>query len=198
MINPVVDVLRITNNDPKALKIKYNNQVYVIEPNQTVAVPAAVAFLWFGDPRTSGSVPTFQRGEDGRINGMLPARSQEVTRLRFKWGGQLGGDETTFIGCVLPDVTVKDFDGNEIVMVIQDPEGNSSLPMPGGIDPSTSHLAETVQQQQKLIDYLMKKIDGEDRPEAESEDELPTDDASIARPFKAVDLSKGIPAPTLS
>lgn len=198
MINPSVDTVRITNNDTKLLKLKYDGKTYVIDPNQTVAVPAAVAFLWFGDPRTTGSVPTFQRGEDGRIQGMLPSRTQEVTRLRFKHGGELGGDETSFEGCNLPKVTVHDLDGNEITMVIHDPYGDKSLPVPGGIDPASSQLAETVEKQQKLIEYLMQKIDGAERPDAQDESELPTDDVPIAKPFRGVDLSKGIPAPTLS
>lgn len=197
MINPSVDTVRITNNDTKLLKIKYDNKTYVIDPKQTVAVPAAVAFLWFGDPRTTGSVPTFSRGEDGRINGMLPSRTQEVTRLRFKYGGDLGGDETSLDGCDLPDVTVVDLDGNEITMVIHDPYGEKSLSVAMGIDPSSSHLAETIEKQQKLIEYLMKKVDG-DAGEAMSEDELPTDDAGITRQFKAINLNEGIPAPTLS
>lgn len=199
MINPTVDTIRLTNHDTKQLKLKYDGRTYVIEPNQTVAMPASVAFLWFGDPRTTGSVPSYIRGENGRVNGMLPSRTQEVTRLRFKWGGELGGDETTFAGCTIPKVTVQDLDGNEIVMVTQDPEGNHATPIAPSTDPNNSHLAETVQKQQKLIDYLMQKIDGGGGEiEVKSEDELPTDDIGIAKPFKSVDLTKGIPAPTLS
>lgn len=198
MINPSVDTVRVTNHDAKQLKLKYDSRVYIIEPNQKVAMPASVAFLWFGDPRTHGSVPSYIRGEDGRVQGMLPSRTQEVTRLRFKHGGELGGDETTFEGCTLPNITVEDLDGNEIVMVINDPSGDNATPMPHNGNPDNSRLAEQVEKQQKLIDYLMNKLDGGGEDDAKSEDELPTDDIPLSRPFKSVDLTKGIPAPSLS
>jgi hypothetical protein len=189
------DMCRVTNHDTKILKLKYDGQTYLIDPDQTVALPAACAFLWFGDPRTTGSVPSFIRGENGRIDNMLPARTQEVTRLRFKWGADLGGDEQGLDGVELPKVTVTDIDGNEIVMVIHDPEGNHATPIVGTTD-DNSQLVEMIQRQQKQIDLLMSKLNG--GGEATSEDELPTDDAATIKPFKGVDLSKGIPAPTLS
>lgn len=198
MITPS-DICYVTNHDTKALVLKYNGQKYVIEPNQRVSLPAAAAFLWFGDPRTSGSTPSFIRNEQGAIQNMLPSRTQEITRLRFKYGADLGGDEISFENVDLPKVTVTTLDGDEVIMVIHDPEGNHSIPVaaPIGGDSTNAQLYDMVQKQQRMIDLLLRKMDGYP-DEARDESELPTDDAETVRQFKSHDLTKGIPGPTLS
>lgn len=225
MIQPG-EFCRVTNENTKPFKGKYERQVYVIDPGQTVTVPFSAAILWFGDPRSIDTVQLL-RNEYGKVTNMLPSRPDEIKRLRFKHGGNLTGDESTFeetddngrtfLMPHLPVVSVRTLDGDVITMVVSDPEGNNPL----GAEPKpasnqSAELLEIVRKQERQINLLIKQLEintGYEDTDVEpndliattdiplyepNEDELPTDDIPDARAkFKVYNTDTGVPGPDI-
>lgn len=193
---------RVTNNGDDQLKVKYDGNVFNLPPKKEVVIPVAAAFLWFGDPRTTAKIQLL-RNEQGKVNNMLPARGTEVKRLRFKYGGDAAGDETTFNDVVIPDVTLTDLDGEEVVTVLQDPLGRHSIAMSPEQEAANQNdqLLEIVKRQERQINILMKQLnvhdDTSDIPNNVSQEDLPTDDIPEARPFKVYNTESGMPGPSM-
>lgn len=218
MIQPG-EFCRVTNNKDNVLKIKYNGRIYDLDPHRPVVVPVEAAILWFGDPRSIDKVQLL-RNEHGKVQNMLPSRPDEIKRLRFKFGADLTGDESTFLetqedGTIttmhnLPDVLIQTLEGQEVKMVVNDPDGRHAL----GADqqPATNQsaeLLEIVKRQERQIGLLMRQlqieVDDEDTspdytiPDIQAtEDELPTDDHDVSPPkFKVYNTETGIPGPDI-
>lgn len=208
MIQPG-EFCRVTNKKDNLLKIKYNGQIYNLPSGREVVVPFEAAVLWFGDPRTIDKVQLL-RDNNGKVQNMLPSRPDEIKRLRFKYGADLTGDESTFEETIngqrkpmenLPDVTVVDLDGNEITMVTSDPEGLYVLG--GAVAPAINQndsLLQIVKKQERQIQLLMKQLELEDvedeAPANVTEGDLPTDDVAPT-PRKYYNTDVGVPGPSM-
>lgn len=168
------DFVRVKNVGTAPLNVGYDGRRWTLKPGaaKDTVMPAAAAFLWFGDPRSGGTSQTV-RDEKG-ILCIVPDRLSEVRRLRAKYGGSTG-DEATFDDVKIPSVEVYDLDGDRLTMVIDDPQGNSVLQATSTVAERDDLLA-LVQRQQRQLEQLMK-LAGVDGAEAQTERELPVDDS---------------------
>lgn len=172
------DIVKVVNNDPVPLDVMWNSKKFRLEPGRDQFIPAACAFNWFGDPRSTNIYQSIQTPE-GMVY-FVPDRLSEVRRLRIKYGAGLGGDETTLEGIpVVPQVEVWTAGGDRVLTVLDDPAGDSVTPalITTGSEAETRKL---IASQQRQIDELMKlngmtASDGE----AATEDELPPDSGDL-------------------
>ena len=78
------DMLRIRNDEDRALDITFERKRYVVEPGQTGLVPFGLVCHFWGDPRSRfGSIQKFS---DSKERGYVPAREDELKRLGGKYG----------------------------------------------------------------------------------------------------------------
>lgn len=190
---------RVTNNADDIVKVKYDGNTFNLPPHKEVVIPVAAAYNWFGDPRTAPKVQLL-RNEQGKVNNVLPSRVDEIKRLRFKYGGDCTGNEENLDGVKIPDVTVTDLDGNEVVTVLKDPEGHFGVAVSPEQEAANQNdsLLQIVKRQERQIALMMKQLSiNEDTPEVSaSEDDLPTDDIPEARPFKVYN-TENMPGPSM-
>ena len=113
----------------------WNSRPYTLYTNQDVYVPFEMAKLYFGDPR---SVTDVYRIKDEHGNDMIiPDRVAEVKRLRHFWGSSvtqfreyIPGDLSFInepISDMMPRVEVYSLAGERILMVMDDPAGNTVM-----------------------------------------------------------------------
>lgn len=178
-------ILRVVNQDPIAHTVKWNSRRYKLEPGKDVFIPAACAYTWFGDPRSTNIYQSITTPE-GTVY-FVPDRASEVRRLRIKYGGGFDGDEQSFDGVpALPNVEVYDTDGNRVTTVLDDPTGDSVTPALITTSDETD-LRKTVAQQQRLIAALMEANGMNEDGTAKDESELPADGGELVTNGGTVD-----------
>jgi hypothetical protein len=168
----VDDVVVVRNNESIPRTIGWNSREYVLSPDKPAFVPAACAFCWFGDPRSAADVKA-KKADNGFVE-FIPDRATEVRRLRIKYGA-LDGDEATFDGVRIPDVTITTAEGNEVITVLQDPAGHSVMAAQTTVQ-SQDELLAMVKKQQRQLDMLVSQMD--DPPSFD----LPDDDDQVGPP----------------
>lgn len=168
------DMVRLVNLEDRALRLAWNSQTFTIPANGEAFVPFDLAKLYFGDPR---SLETVTRVRDERGHDMIIAdRAAEIRRLQTYWQSStikfreyIPGDrsylEEEGISDLLPHVEVYTLGGERILMVADDPYGDTVMA-------ATSTRAESDRMRQQLMDQsdmiaelrkqnqmLMKKLD---------------------------------------
>lgn len=168
------DMVRLVNLEDRPLRLAWNNQVHTIAPKGEAFVPFDLAKLYFGDPR---SLETVTRVRDERGHDMIVAdRAAEVRRLQSYWQSStikfreyIPGDTSYIdedgISDLMPSVEVYTLAGERILMVADDPYGDTVVA-------ATSTRAESDRVRQQLMDQsdmiaelrrqnqmLMKKLD---------------------------------------
>jgi hypothetical protein len=100
----------------------YGGQMWRISPGESAVVQREAAVLWLGDPRL------IDHEKGGRL---VPARSDEVDRIKLRYGipgipfdPQTGKPMPTWEEAI-PKLRVTNHQGEEIRMIIHDPEGDS-------------------------------------------------------------------------
>jgi hypothetical protein len=176
------DIVRAHNSGDVALTVKWNSRKYVLSPGKDVFIPGACAFLWFGDPRAGAKFQSLLDEEGNRS--FVVDRATEVRRLRIKYGAGIAGDEASFDGiAAVPNVQVYTAEGEQIVTVLDDPEGKSVMPASLTAQDDAS-LRELVASQQRQIELMKEHLglnDGEAQAAAD-ESELPVDGDAISLP----------------
>lgn len=172
------DILFVQNNEDVDRIITWNSRNFVLKPGAITYIPAAAAFVWFGDPRSAENVVSLT--DESGLTEWVPDRATEVRRLRIKYGA-VEGDEASFEGVRIPDVTVKTVDGEDIKTVLDDPSGRSVMKASDTLE-SRDDLLAMLQKQQRQIALLMEQEGtavprlGED---VETIAEPPSDDAPV-------------------
>lgn len=173
MIRPD-DIVQVKNNEGYPLHVAWNSRKYELVPGKTSFIPAACAFNWFGDPRSGGTYQSILDVDGTR--GFIPDRATEVRRLRIKWGAGLLGDESNFDGVDVPDVEIKTADGEEIISVLNDPEGKNVITSNTTVRDDEA-LRELVASQQRQIEAMKQHMGLNDDPsQATAQDEIPADE----------------------
>jgi hypothetical protein len=121
------DFVQVINTEDDLVEWKWNGKPYRLQPGKPTMVPFELMTNMCGDPRANEK---FQKipidGEDGEWMFIAP-RGYEIARLRVRHGG--AGDIVNRLDDIpnIPKVQVRDLEGNEILTVIDDPEGKHTL-----------------------------------------------------------------------
>lgn len=143
-------LVRVVNKGEKPYTIMYDSISYVLQPGKDTWVPFPAVALWFGDPRSAGTLASIvdERG----VRTYVPDRETEVRRLRVKYGNAFG-DESVVTG--YPDVELYDMDNDRVMSVLDDPTGENVMPAQSTVA-DQSNLMTIIQRQQAQIDQLAK------------------------------------------
>lgn len=131
-IIPLSTLVTVENHTNTTLILKYDNTEWRVPANDRAAIPYFCAVLWFGDPRAHDDP------RDKRIR----HRTRELNRLSVKWGFY---DKDAW--GTIPDVTIKDAAGNELIFPAQDPTGELA-------DPGARDRKQAAQQQALFMEEL--------------------------------------------
>jgi len=160
-----MDSVRIRNLGKTPFKDKYANQPYVLPAGDVMIVPWDAVCLWFGNPEKQ-DLPAVSKYE----------RRDEYQRVLTRMGCYDGDGSTASekLKARLPRVKVETFDGEEIVMLINDPEGRFAdrVIKTGGLD-STEALAKELESLKRAQAELLRRL--EEAAQPVSIDELPAD-----------------------
>lgn len=157
--------VRITNYGDTDYRDKYANEYYDIPAGSEAVVPWDAAALWLGDPRL------------WNVGGRDMARRNEYDRICARMGIY---DERDAFDAARPKLRVVTFDGREIPMVADDPNGEAIDVFGQGHGRSEDHdLNAEVSQLRALVNKLVGKADGKLGGEladlAKNADGLPVD-----------------------
>lgn len=162
------DVVRLKNVGKEKWFGRYNNQPYTIFPGGEGIAPFIAICNWFGHP---DAVDTDPRNRH---------RFNELERLRVKYGVY---DDDTKWDANTPKIEVFTLDGERVLTVLDDPEGNH-------LHPSTTTMAEkTILEEQldamqKQMRVMQAQLDVQNRAdEAEAQaGPVGEDDAPVTSP----------------
>lgn len=146
------DYVQVTNKGSKPLVLMYDSRTHVIEPGATRPIPFECSNVYFGDPRAT-SMMAAKRDNVGRVQ-FIPDRATEVRRLRTLYDNQSGA-ETEVLD--YPPVEIRDYDGNLITTVLEDPAGDSVTAASVTID-ENEQLRQMLARQQQTIDMLAQRL----------------------------------------
>lgn len=180
------DLLRVVSKDTKPHKLLWDSRQYVITSEKPTHVPFEVVKLYFGDPRSSDKIASYQ--DIHGVTHWVPDRASEIRRLRCLYDNQLGDENTV---TKHPNVEVYDYDGNRVLTVLDDPEGRSTSQARLTVQ-DNDEMMHLIRRQQQQIDILMQRLQvtGDDIEPEEAADELETgeqDAADTADPFTTTD-----------
>lgn len=150
------DTFMLTNTGDKTLTFTLPKQKFILQPGQRAFVPFNLIRIYFGDPRSIMS--SRRMFEDSTGKGTIPAREQEVNRLKTIYG-VYGEDEQTLTD-VRPDVEIKAVTGTTIYPPLYDRDGSRSngliAPMTVGDMANLEDLSAIIAQQQAQLNKLMQ------------------------------------------
>ncbi len=109
-----MELVKITNVGTEPVEF-YGNEKTTVLPGKTKIVPWEFACAWLGDP-TPGSTD----------------RELRYNQVRLQWGYADGLDTPETWAEKNPTIAVEDMDGNSIIMVINDPNGEAGFAGLGG------------------------------------------------------------------
>ena len=147
-------IVRVQNNGPAPLKLGWDGTTWVVKPAQSTFVPLEAAVLAFGDP--------YLRDEASN-----PSRSEEYRRIRIRYGvysdlhkiDDYVDEKGKSVAGHFPKVQVFTAEGEELPMLIHDPEGENLTPAgETGLDASQ--------------DLIMSRLDAIERENTALRDEL--------------------------
>lgn len=164
---------KITNNEDYPIHITWDNIDYVLYPHKEQVVPSDVAYLGWGDPRSSEQPVKWKSRRYGE--GYIPPRPVEIQRLRQRWAGfhnnNMFGNEEEVIA---PSVTIKTLNGDEILSVVQDPKGNHTMSTLEVVDEQET-MRKMMAKLQDEHDILRRTVESHQSYVVTSEDDLPED-----------------------
>jgi hypothetical protein len=137
------DLIRVRNLGSDDLVLRGNTK-YTIPPNTDRIIPFVEAAAWFGDPRLANEGRERLREMAYRQLQNLWGYTEGMKYLRDRWDitkGFLGWDDFK------PAVQCFDMDGNEVLFILHDPDGElGGLVGTGIIDPSSMDAGALQQQ----------------------------------------------------
>lgn len=177
------DIVKVVNREEYPITVKWNSREYRLAPGVDTFVPGACAFLWFGDPRSSGVYQSIPDPDGSRM--FVSDRATEVRRLRIKWGAGLEGDEASFDGVAVPQVEVWTAEGERVTTVLDDPDGRNVISASPSIQDDEG-LRQLVAKQQRQIEMMKQHIGLND-----DEKQAAADESELPRDGDTVDLASG-------
>ncbi len=175
------EACRVKNTAEVPFVDSYLGKQTVIAPGQEAAwVRKEAAILWFGDPSAIDHVEGMDEHND---------RTKECDRLDLRYGiFPVRRDEAQTTPALTredawPKVKVMTMDGEEVHMVIHDPQGINVTPAP----------SETVEERRDMlstIDELKKRVERYEEKLAQSV-QAPTDGPDVATDEPTVGRSRG-------
>lgn len=182
------DIVRVVNQEDYPVSVKWNSRSYRLMPGRDTFIPAACAFVWFGDPRASGVYQSIADPDGTRM--FVSDRATEVRRLRIKWGAGMEGDESNFDGVAIPTVEVWTAEGERILTVLDDPEGKNVISASPSVNDDEG-LRALVASQQRQIELMKVHLGMNDEADqaAADESDLPRDGEIDLATAGVVDLS---------
>lgn len=142
------DILRVVNRMDKPFKVMYDSRETTLMPDKDAFLPFPCVALWFGDPRADVALGSVQ--DNRGIRTYIPDRETEIRRLRAKYDNQFG-DETVIVKA--PNVEVYALDGERVLTVLDDPQGEHIRPASETVA-DRNDLLSLLAQQQRQIDVL--------------------------------------------
>lgn len=142
------NVTDVTHDDQKPLTLYWDSRPYVCEVGKDQFVPFEAMMVAFGDPRSGATVST-QRDPAGNVL-FVSDRATEVRRLRTLYDNQLGVEGEILYA---PEATVTDVEGDQIKTVLDDPSGDSVIPVQTTLL-DREELLNQLQRQQRMIETL--------------------------------------------
>lgn len=160
----------LTTPDGRTPLLRWAKIPYPLGPGDKEIVPFDVICLYFGDPRSRNGV--VQKFKDSKGEGIIQSREAELSRISVLWGVYEQGVDT--LANVVPDVTVSDLRGNEIVPACFDPWGEYSYSFEKGpIDTQQGAAAQLLAMQAEM-DQLKARMDAMAQG-GDNDEEIPED-----------------------
>lgn len=138
-----------------SLTVAWNGRETELKPGRKTFVQLEAVCNAFGDPRSAATAQAIPIGDPANGERLfIPDRKAEVRRLRLRYSIQDGNDNTfeNIHGIFLaPKVKIESESGEEIVSVLEDPDGLT-----------VNEVATTIQQSQNteaLIAHLTRQVD---------------------------------------
>lgn len=167
----------------KPLTVGWNGRMTDLQVGKKVFVQLEAAVNAFGDPRSAATAQAIPIGDPNSGERLfIPDRTAEVRRLRLRYG-ILDGNDTGFENVngtfMAPRVKIETESGEEIISVLDDPEGKTVNPV--------EVTVQANQDQNALIAHLTRQVEAlkvmvEKQNEAGPSDldDLPDDDDSTS------------------
>jgi hypothetical protein len=146
----------------------------VFEPGQSRRVPAPWARTWFGDERSREAA--YHLEVDGEKI-VIQSRPYELERLKHLWGAATDPLRWEPANDVYtrPEAMVTTLDGDRVLMVLDDPEGNSVNPATQSVDDARLLKDELVRLQKRLMKLEGLQAAGVEEIPTLTEGDLPKD-----------------------
>lgn len=165
-------LVRVTNEGDKPFRDGYDNKQYTILPGKTVVVPWEAVSLWLGDPRLTNDPDRAQFDRDDE-------RARVLVRLGIHIDSEAPPqtDDERIVSNA-PKLVVQDIDGETIIMLAQDPTGETVLPAKftrGDADDLRGELDRLKAEQARLLDMLERQANQNTAPGLDSvQDDSPS------------------------
>lgn len=158
-------VVRLKNVGKVPFQDRFANVPYAILPGKEVIIPWEAALTWLGDPRL--------RDDEDRA---LFERTDELHRILVRLGAHVDSDAPPMtdeqrIEAARPLVEISDVDGERIIMLSEDPTGESSLPARftrGDQDDLRGELDRLKNEQARLLSILEAQANAQTSPGLDS------------------------------
>lgn len=161
--DPALQILRVTNIGKKPWSDKFQNRRYSAEPGQEIVVPFLAVCLWLGHPDAIDHPSDKQR----------QFRFEEWRRLQVRYGCYDNiGDETIHTKQgdipawknVVPRLKVTTMAGEEVITVVDDPEGRHLLPAQQNIS-QVEMMQNAIERMQAQMEEMQARLDQAQRTE---------------------------------
>lgn len=150
------DTVRATNLGDTPFTVTYNSKSHKLSPGKATFIPVEAAILWFGDPRSIEGAQSYRDEAGAPV--FVPERENEVRRLSVKYGHQTGNVYDYLSGKtgsdLVPKVEIATVDGEVIKTVLDDPTGESVIPITQTATERDSLMA-IIERQQQQINMLL-------------------------------------------
>jgi hypothetical protein len=137
-------IVRVENQDTKTLTLEWEGSRYVIKPGKSDFVPMACAVEYFGDPFLVDS-------------GVDKSRTDAWNRIRVRYGIYSDMDR---IATHLPKIAVYKSDGERLLMLMEDPDGDNvpGLPATASLDSGTQLLLDRMEAMERETAALRDEL----------------------------------------
>jgi hypothetical protein len=161
----VDNIVRLRNTGEAIFKDQYGGVPYVCPAGDTIVVPFEAVCLWLGDPRVVDR-PTLAQYD----------RRGEVDRVKTRIGATIA--EAMSLPWSPPALTIETLEGKEIVMCIQDPEGNGGGDLFGSIKTGlddTESVAQELEILKRQQGQLLQRLEDLQAGQQKNLDDIPDD-----------------------
>jgi hypothetical protein len=172
----VGDALRVVNKGSEPVVFQWDGRKYRCDTEALIPFEAVVNML--GDPR-AGSTAASVKDQYGTQH-MIPARSDEVTRLWSKHSPPDGGLVAEGILTRAPNCEVYDPETNDrIYTVVDDPTGNTQM----AVTQDSITVEDQLKKMENQVALLKRQVNAQQvaEPPTLSPDDIPTDDEEFLK-----------------